>query len=70
MEAIAKEAGVGVGTLTPLPKRIDIVEAVYRTDVDQLVETAETAVAQLEPWATLSCGSTPSCVTHRARRRS
>ena len=43
MEAIAKQAGVGVGTLyRHFPKRIDIVEAVYRTDVDQLVETAET----------------------------
>jgi hypothetical protein len=32
MEAIAKEAGVGVGTLyRHFPKRIDIVEAVYRT---------------------------------------
>jgi AcrR family transcriptional regulator len=51
MEAIAKEAGVGVGTLyRHFPKRIDIVEAVYRTDVDQLVETAETAVAELGPW--------------------
>ena len=31
MEAIAKEAGVGVGTLyRHFPKRIDIVEAVYR----------------------------------------
>ena len=54
MEAIAKEAGVGVGTLyRHFPKRIDIVEAVYRTDVDQLVETAETAVAELEPWPAL-----------------
>ncbi len=51
MEAIAKEAGVGVGTLyRHFPKRIDIVEAVYRTDVDQLVETAETAAAEQEPW--------------------
>ncbi len=38
MEAIAREAGVGVGTLyRHFPKRIDIVEAVYRTDVDELV---------------------------------
>jgi AcrR family transcriptional regulator len=54
MEAIAREAGVGVGTLyRHFPKRIDIVEAVYRTDVDQLVEAAETAVAELEPWPAL-----------------
>jgi AcrR family transcriptional regulator len=31
MEAIAKEAGVGIGTLyRHFPKRIDVVEAVYR----------------------------------------
>ena len=51
MEAIAKEAGVGVGTLyRHFPKRIDVVEAVYRDDVDELVCTAEQAVADLEPW--------------------
>jgi AcrR family transcriptional regulator len=54
MEAIAREAGVGVGTLyRHFRRRIDIVEAVYRTDVDQLVETAETAVTELEPWPAL-----------------
>ena len=37
MEAIAKEAGVGVGTLyRHFPRRIDVVEAVYREDVDEL----------------------------------
>ncbi len=42
MEAIAKQAGVGVGTLyRHFPKRIDIVEAVYRDDVDVLVGSAE-----------------------------
>jgi AcrR family transcriptional regulator len=51
MEAIAREAGVGVGTLyRHFPKRIDVVEAVYRTDVEELVHAAETAVAELEPW--------------------
>jgi AcrR family transcriptional regulator len=51
MEAIAKEAGVGVGTLyRHFPKRIDVVEAVYREDVDELVSVAESAVAELEPW--------------------
>ncbi len=54
MEAIAKEAGVGVGTLyRHFPKRIDIVEAVYRTDVDELVCAAEDAVAHNEPWQAL-----------------
>src|SRR3984885_5766452 len=51
MEAIAKQAGVGVGTLyRHFPKRIDIVEAVYRTDVDELVRAAEDAGVNLEPW--------------------
>ncbi|MHB1508071.1 MAG: TetR/AcrR family transcriptional regulator [Acidimicrobiales bacterium] len=51
MEAIAKQAGVGAGTLyRHFPKRIDIVEAVYRDDVDGLRLEAEKAVANLEPW--------------------
>lgn len=51
MEAIARGAGVGVGTLyRHFPKRIDVVEAVYRTDVDNLVHTAEQVSADLEPW--------------------
>ena len=53
MEAIAKEAGVGVGTLyRHFPKRIDVVEAVYRTEVDELVRAAEGATA-LDPWSGL-----------------
>jgi AcrR family transcriptional regulator len=52
MEAIAREAGVGVGTLyRHFPKRIDVVEAVYRTVVDELVVSAEKAVANLDPWS-------------------
>jgi AcrR family transcriptional regulator len=51
MDAIAKEAGVGVGTLyRHFPRRIDLVEAVYRGDVDELVTAAETAVETMEPW--------------------
>jgi len=54
MEAVAKEAGVGVGTLyRHFPKRIDLVEAVYKTDVDQLVGVTEGATADLEPWPAL-----------------
>jgi len=54
MEAIAKEAGVGVGTLyRHFPKRIDVVEAVYREDVDELITVAEAVVAELEPWPAL-----------------
>lgn len=54
MDAIAKEAGVGVGTLyRHFPKRIDVVEAVYKTDVDGLQVTAQEVVATLEPWPAL-----------------
>jgi AcrR family transcriptional regulator len=51
METVARKAGVGVGTLyRHFPKRIDLVEAVYQDDVDELIESAEQAVATLEPW--------------------
>jgi AcrR family transcriptional regulator len=51
MEAIAKHAGVGVGTLyRHFPNRLHLVEAVYQTDVDELYETAQRVVAELEPW--------------------
>ena len=54
MESIAKEAGVGVGTLyRHFPKRIDVVEAVYREDVDELIDVAESVVRTLEPWPAL-----------------
>ena len=55
MEAIAKQAGVGVGTLyRHFPKRIDVVEAVYRDDVDALVGSAEQGLADADPWAALA----------------
>jgi len=51
MEAIAKQAGVGVGTLyRHFPNRLDIVEAVYETDVQELADAAQRVVVQLEPW--------------------
>jgi AcrR family transcriptional regulator len=54
LEAIAKQAGVGVGTLyRHFPKRIDVVEAVYRDDVDVLVGTADRGLADLDPWLAL-----------------
>ncbi|HTW98053.1 MAG TPA: TetR/AcrR family transcriptional regulator [Acidimicrobiales bacterium] len=54
VDVVAERAGVGVGTLyRHFPKRIDVVEAVYRTDVDDLVLAAEKAVADLEPWPAL-----------------
>jgi AcrR family transcriptional regulator len=50
MEAIAKEAGVGVGTLyRHFPNRLDLVEAVYESDVRELAATAQRVIAELEP---------------------
>ena len=54
MEAIARQASVGAGTLyRHFPKRIDLVEAVYRNDVEELMLAAEKAVANLPPWDAL-----------------
>ncbi len=51
MEEIAKAADVGVGTLyRHFPRRIDLVEAVYREDVDQLVNLADTLGQRTELW--------------------
>jgi AcrR family transcriptional regulator len=51
MEAVARKAGVGVGTLyRHFPRRIDLVEAVFEDDVDEVVATAQRVVAELEPW--------------------
>ena len=50
LEAIAKQAGVGVGTLyRHFPKRIDVVEAVYRDDVDMLVGAADARPHRARP---------------------
>jgi AcrR family transcriptional regulator len=51
MEEIARRADVGVGTLyRHFPRRIDLVEAVYREDVDGLVELARTLNEGTDPW--------------------
>lgn len=55
MEAIAKAAGVGVGTLyRHFPTRLDVVEAAYRTNVDELTAAADQAVATLGPFEALA----------------
>jgi AcrR family transcriptional regulator len=53
MEEIAKRADVGVGTLyRHFPRRIDLVEAVYREDVDLLAALAD-QVSDADPWDAL-----------------
>lgn len=55
MEAIARQAGVGIGTMyRHFPNRLDLVEAVYQSDVEELWTTAQRVVAELEPNAALS----------------
>lgn len=54
MEEIAKRADVGVGTLyRHFPRRIDLVEAVYREDVESLVTLATSAAVDATPWNAL-----------------
>jgi AcrR family transcriptional regulator len=55
IEEIARTADVGVGTLyRHFPRRIDLVEAVYREDVDTLVANGEALMAQAPPWDALA----------------
>jgi AcrR family transcriptional regulator len=69
MEAVAKQAGVGVGTLyRHFSKRIDLVEAVYRNDVDVLVEEAETNSMSLPPWEALEAWLRAYVAYARAKR--
>ncbi|MFN2540141.1 MAG: TetR/AcrR family transcriptional regulator [Mycobacteriales bacterium] len=54
MEEIAKRADVGVGTLyRHFPRRIDLIEAVYREDVDGIVALAAEVAERHEPWDAL-----------------
>ena len=50
LEAIAREAGVGIGTLyRHFPTRDSLIEAVYRNETDQLGEAARRLAAELPP---------------------
>jgi AcrR family transcriptional regulator len=50
LEAVAREAGVGIGTLyRHFPTREALFEAVYRREVDQLVHLAERLAREASP---------------------
>ena len=50
LEAVARRAGVGIGTLyRHFPTREALFDAVYRREVDQLAELAERLVREAEP---------------------
>lgn len=51
LEDIARRAGVGIGTLyRHFPKRLDLLEAVYREEVDALAHSKDRLVAEVPPW--------------------
>jgi AcrR family transcriptional regulator len=50
LDAIAREAGVGIGTLyRHFPTREALVEAAYRTELDRLCDAAPELLAELPP---------------------
>src|SRR5262245_42740063 len=51
LEEIARRAGVGIGTLyRRFPTRLDLIDAILETTVDQHIEAAERALALPDPW--------------------
>ncbi|NEB78902.1 helix-turn-helix transcriptional regulator, partial [Streptomyces sp. SID14478] len=54
LEAVAREAGVGIGTLyRHFPTREALVEAVYSAELDAVVDSAPALLAELPPQAAL-----------------
>jgi len=54
LEDIARRAGVGIGTLyRHFPKRLDLLEAVYREDVDALAHSARSLIEKYPAWEAL-----------------
>ena len=54
MEEVARRADVGIGTLyRHFPTRLDLLEAVYREDVETVAGSAETLMASESEWAAL-----------------
>lgn len=51
LEEVARRAGVGIGTLyRHFPNRLDLLETIYREDVDRLSGLARTLTDEREPW--------------------
>jgi AcrR family transcriptional regulator len=51
LEEVARRAGVGIGTLyRHFPTRLDLLEAIYREDVDRLSGLARSLTVDREPW--------------------
>ena len=52
LEDIARQAGVGIGTLIEIPTRSDVIEAVYVSEIEELLQAARDA-GEREPWDAL-----------------
>lgn len=51
LEEVARRAGVGIGTLyRHFPNRLDLLESIYREDVDRLSALAKSLSATEGPW--------------------
>jgi AcrR family transcriptional regulator len=69
LEAVAKRAGVGIGTLyRHFPTREDLFAAVYRREVQQLTELAEQLKSEADPVEALRHWL-QSCVTFIATKK-
>jgi AcrR family transcriptional regulator len=69
LEAVAKRAGVGIGTLyRHFPTRENLFEAVYRREVQQLTELAEQLKSEADPVEALRRWL-QSCVTFIATKK-
>lgn len=53
-DEIARRAGVGVGTVyRRFPERVELVQALFESRIDEVVATAEAAAASADAWAGL-----------------
>ncbi|MFS8198489.1 TetR/AcrR family transcriptional regulator [Streptomyces sp. CWNU-52B] len=69
LDAIARAAGVGIGTLyRHFPTREAVVEAVYAAELDDVVSSAPTFLAELEPPAALRAWMTRYAAFFKIKR--
>ena len=69
LEAVARQAGVGIGTLyRHFPTREALFEAVYRREVEQLVELAEQSEGRAARSRRCAAGCAPMSSSSRPRR--
>src|SRR5438094_1405887 len=66
---VARHAGVGVGTLyRHFPAREDLVDAVLQDAFDELVASAEAALAEQDPWTGFTRFIEEALVSHARNR--